>query len=333
MIDSDVQAVLFRYELGPGQVRSVEPLGNAGGWSGSRLWRIVDERGWEHCLRRWPAEHPTKERLRWIHSVLLWVGPQLPVITFPLPTARGESFVEYGGHLWERTGWRSGKADYHVNPTRPRLRAAMQTLARFHQLTAHIGPKEAAPPPAVIDRRRQFEAYRGGGLTAIERAMGSQLKNDIDAIARRLLAHCRAELEASPVWRSLEQLIQLPLQPAIRDIHHDHVLFTGDEVTGIIDFGAMRIDTTLTDAARLVGSLVGDDREARQFAFDAYSELRPLSEPDRRTIDLLDESGVVLGGLNWLKWLYVERRDMGPIDPILRRLKEIGERLERFARP
>src|SRR5205085_11670626 len=114
----------------------------------------------------------------------------------------------------------------------------------------------------------------------------------------------------------------------IRDVHHEHVLFTGDQVTGLIDFGALRIDTPLTDVARLVGSLVGDDAEARRIALDAYAELRPLSEADRRLVDVLDQSGVVLGALNWLKWLYVERRDMGPVTPIVRRLDELLARLE-----
>jgi len=210
----------------------------------------------------------------------------------------------------------------------------MQTLAQFHLLAATIGQNKEAPPPAILDRQRRYEEYASrGGIAVIERAVGSPLESETDALASRMLARVRFAIERSAVWRELEAPIQLPLQPAIRDIHHDHVLFTGDEVTGIIDFGAMRIDTPLTDIARLVGSLVGDEREARQFAFNAYSELRPLSESDRQVIDLLDESGVILGGLNWLNWLYVERRDMGPTEPIVRRLGELLQRLERFARP
>lgn len=123
---------------------------------------------------------------------------------------------------------------------------------------------------------------------------------------------------------------RLPRQPAIRDIWHDHVLFTGDEVTGIVDFGALNVDTPLTDIARLVGSLVADDVDARGFAMDAYAELRPLSQEDRQLIDLLDESGQVVAAVNWPTWLYVERRDMGPIEPIIRRLDEILRRLERM---
>ena len=62
----------------------------------------------------------------------------------------------------------------------------------------------------------------------------------------------------------------LPLSPAIRDIHHDHVLFSGDQVTGLVDFGILRIDTPLADMARLVGSLVADDEPARKFALDIF---------------------------------------------------------------
>jgi hypothetical protein len=84
----------------------------------------------------------------------------------------------------------------------------------------------------------------------------------------------------------------------------------------------------LADIARLVGSLVGDDQESRTFAFQSYAELRPLSPTDLELIDLLDDSGLVLSGLNWLTWLYLERRDMGPLDPIVERLNGIYQRLK-----
>ena len=119
----------------------------------------------------------------------------------------------------------------------------------------------------------------------------------------------------------------LPLSPSIRDVHADHVLFTGDIVTGLVDFGAMRCDTPLADVARLVASLAADDQAAHDFALDAYSELVPLSESYRHLVDLFDQSGLVLGGLNWLRWIYVERRDMGPIQPIVKRLDEFIARL------
>jgi hypothetical protein len=76
---------------------------------------------------------------------------------------------------------------------------------------------------------------------------------------------------------------------------------------------------------------VGDDVDAREFAMDAYADLRPLSQEDRRLIDLLDESGQVVAAVNWLTWLYIDRREMGPPEPIIRRLDEILQRLEQLA--
>jgi Ser/Thr protein kinase RdoA (MazF antagonist) len=154
------------------------------------------------------------------------------------------------------------------------------------------------------------------------------LQSDLDRIAVRIvtiaserLALLRARIQGYVDFKSL-------LQPAIRDVHHDHVLFTGEEVSGIVDFGSLRIDTPLADIARLVGSLVGDDQEARTSALDAYARLRPLTVQDRQLIELLDESGLVLSGLNWLTWLYIDHCDLGPIEPIVRRLDEILARLE-----
>ena len=53
--------------------------------------------------------------------------------------------------------------------------------------------------------------------------------------------------------------ITAPLQVCHGDLWHDHVLFSGEEVTGLIDFDAMKIDSRALDLARLLGSLVKDD--------------------------------------------------------------------------
>ena len=47
----------------------LDSLGSAGGFSGARFWRVESAAG-ELCLRRWPREHPMRERLEQIHRVL-----------------------------------------------------------------------------------------------------------------------------------------------------------------------------------------------------------------------------------------------------------------------
>jgi Ser/Thr protein kinase RdoA (MazF antagonist) len=325
----DLWSVLSFYALRPEFVRQVEPV--SGGWSGSRLWKVTDEGGGEFCLRRWPPEHPTPERLTFIHAILRRVAVHLLVVPAPLFSQSGATFHRHAGHLWDLAPWMPGEADFHSHPTRGKLLSAMHTLAGFH-IAAADRELKFGPAPAWLDRQRAANALVSGGLQQIEAAVKQPLDPALDTLARRLLPLARDALQrdlAAPL-RTIPPAVSL--QPAIRDIHHDHVLFTGDEVTGIIDFGALRIDTPLADVARLVGSLVGDDRDNRQLALDTYAELRPLSETDRQFVDRLDETGLILSAFNWLRWLYVERRDMGESSPIVRRLDEILARLERRAK-
>src|SRR4051812_18512898 len=107
----EIQAVLSAY---PAECRAsaVEPLGGAGGFSGAVLWRLNSPRGLL-CLRRWPPEHPSAERLAWIHRVVAHVVARgFDLLPQPILTRDGRSFVECDRHLWELAPWMSGHADY-----------------------------------------------------------------------------------------------------------------------------------------------------------------------------------------------------------------------------
>jgi homoserine kinase type II len=209
------------------------------------------------------------------------------------------------------------------------LQAAFQILARFHLLAVTKGVPRVTHnlAPALITRSsvlRKIAQHADQIESHLLLGLGDEL--DVRAIDLLRLIRTRGAAIAPNVAAAAER--NWFQQPAIRDIWHDHLLFTGNELTGIVDFGAMNVDTPLTDVARLVGSLVRDDREARRVALDAYSKVRPLTGEDRELIDLLDRSGVLVAAVNWLKWLYIDRRDMGPTPPIIRRLDEILQRLK-----
>jgi homoserine kinase type II len=128
------------------------------------------------------------------------------------------------------------------------------------------------------------------------------------------------ELALAARWR-------VALQPCIRDIWHDHVLFEGDAVSGIIDLGAMRFETVAGDVARLLGSLALDDAVAWECGIEAYKSLRPLSDIERQLIGIFDRSGTLLSGMNWLRWIYLEQRQFGNLPAIASRLNELCQRL------
>ena len=67
-LDAAAHNVLGRY---PPALREGEllALGNAGGFSGARLWRLQGPLG-SLCLRAWPSDGPSPDRLRLIHGLM-----------------------------------------------------------------------------------------------------------------------------------------------------------------------------------------------------------------------------------------------------------------------
>jgi homoserine kinase type II len=123
----------------------------------------------------------------------------------------------------------------------------------------------------------------------------------------------------------------VPVQPCLCDVWHDHVLFEGDKVTGLVDYGSVKIDHVAVDLARLLGSLIGDDQDMQILGLEAYRLVRPLSPEETALVQVLDETGTVLGGVTWLRWLYQENRHYESRDSVARRLASLVGRMEHLA--
>jgi Ser/Thr protein kinase RdoA (MazF antagonist) len=103
--------------------------------SGAQFWRITAVRGASDqgprtlCLRRWPPEHPSPDRLTSIYAVLLHATERgITFLPVPIATRDGRSFVEHAGSLWQLEPWMPGSADYEHSPRVEKLRAAMRAL-------------------------------------------------------------------------------------------------------------------------------------------------------------------------------------------------------------
>jgi Ser/Thr protein kinase RdoA (MazF antagonist) len=333
MSDQDAQAVLniFSGCCTKFQLQRVEHLG----FSGSALWKVIALEPTPFpnplCLKRWPAEHPPPARLPWIHQVQLRARQQgLNFVAEPQQTQTGQTICEMAGSTWELMTWLPGEVDSSPSPAPARIAAAFRALARFHAGTAEpersATPDSFQPAPAFADRLARWRELAAGKMEQIRRAVESQRIPQLDDLARQwLLLHFNLLADLANQLLASSRL-SLPLQPAIRDLWRDHVLFSGNAVSGFLDFGAMRVDTPLTDIARLLGSLAQDDATLRNIACDAYAELIPLSPRERQLIDLLDHSGTLLGGWNWLDWLYVEQRQFPSLAAVRSRLSELLSR-------
>jgi homoserine kinase type II len=326
-----IQQILGQY---PAEFQStrIEPLGSAGGMSGAQFWRIESASG-SLALRRWPSEHPSAEQLRFIHDVLFHAaGHGISFLAVPMRTMARGSYVFADGHLWELSPWLPGTANYECSPSTQKLESAMKALARFH-LAVRDFPKAAAEkvtssPPAISRRLSKLRELSVRGTGELSEAIKVDIWPELEPLAHRFLATIPRLLPRA--IGQLEPLSHIPfsLQPCIRDIWHDHVLFTGDDVTGIIDFGAMQFDTPATDIARLLGSFVADDETGWRAGIVAYSDNRPLSADEERAAKVLDRSSTILAGFNWIQWICREGRQFDDRSPVIERFHQIVARCE-----
>jgi Ser/Thr protein kinase RdoA (MazF antagonist) len=242
------------------------------GYSGATVWR-VEAAGGSFALRRWqPRMDATRlERIHAFQSRVAELGP--PVVPVLQPTQNGSTMAASDERLWELATWRPGIADFWQNPNPQRLDAAMRTLAAIHN-AAEFQP--ALPWPKLLElfdrqsdpldaqlgsrsaRRRAARlayivegAWRTRDARVISEAVGIEQPLACEAISL-IQSLAPRELDKALHWQSAS----LPLQRRLGDVHHDHVLFTGDEVTGVVDFGAADYDSPAGDVGRLLGSLV-----------------------------------------------------------------------------
>lgn len=319
------------------EVSAVTDLGNAGGFSGTRLWKVASQHN-VYALRRWPTVHPDKERLAFIHAVQdHFVCSSIKPVPQLLRSKHGETILWHNGALWEISTWVPGTPTFHRNPNARKLKSAMELLADLHLAAIELHSwARVGTCPAIRQRVEMLDEYDAPKLLQLRSRIDdsypqlTELSLRIIESAIRLRPACQQQLQ-SVVNRSTT------LFPCIKDVWHDHLLFTDDMVTGIVDFGAMQIDSPAGDIARLLGSLVADDMSSWHYAIDVYRSQRPLTEVESLMVSALDWANVVYSGINWIRWLYVDRRTFPDIDQIALRLDSIFTRqrtkIESLAQP
>jgi len=335
-----IQRVLEHYPDRYRPVAEPVPLPSTG-FSGAIISRIATEAG-SFCLRGWPRETLPRQRILGLHRLLRHASARGTVpVAVPVATESGATLIKLDDRLWQLEPWLPGRADFLSNPNEPRLRAIVASLAQWHASTIDFEPtavertwflgENAAPSPAVAQRRRLIERWNSGRLGMAENAMRGESRSEFLDTARQVI---RFYERVSPlIENQLQQAQQLSfrLQPCLRDIWHDHVLLTGDTVTGLIDASECRSENVATDLARLLGSLVGDDHAAWDSALDEYGRHHPLTLDERGLVHILDASGVLLSGMTWVERAYVDRWVFPQPERVLARLRAIHERLEHLA--
>lgn len=308
------------------------PLGNHGGFSGARLWHLRLRYGPLLCLRAWPTGTDVLRLEAIHHQMLVAANAGLAFVPRVHFTWNVHSYAEQAGRLWDVTTWLPGRADFHQHPSRVRLEAACTALAQLH-LAWGTRPLWSKHCPAVQRRLAHLadwnDLVRGGWRPLAQSVPGDPVRPWAELAWPLLERHLPAVERLLAPWQSRRTLIQ----PCLCDPWHDHILFEGDTVSGIVDYGSYKQDHVAVDLARLLGSLIGDDAEMRELGLDAYQRVRRLTAEDRQLVRVLDHTGTVIGVANWLRWLFHDDRVFEDRAAVAARLAALVMRLGRWSEP
>ncbi len=303
-MEPDLAALLQTFPQVARPIHPPEPLGNAGGLSGSRLWRYRSGLGLL-VARAWPIDGPKRPALEQIHAWLDATAP-LSFVPRPLRARDGQTLQALKGRLWEVTPWMPGAADLDPNPAPIHVRSAFAALAALHQRLGR--DLKIEPSPGLHSRLRELDGLILGGFTNLENLLKSEPADPVRdlarqwvELARRFAGRFRDDLKRSAG-------VNVPCQPCLRDVRPDHFLFEGSTLTGLVDFGAMGVDTIAADLARLASEWLDHDLTLRPLAFEAYHAIRPIRPEEATLISAFERSAALLGAGHWVRWQYVDRR-------------------------
>ncbi len=303
-------AVRRAFEIGPQSIW--EAVGRPG-FSGARVYRVTgDHPPW--CLKALPVADVDLGRQRGLHRLLRHLATGgLNFIAAPRSTAGGDDWVIDTDWLWQCEPWLPGEAD-RAEPIRPqRLRAACQALARWHERARQFVPEPgevtwfrsgtAEPSPAARERADLLRQALASDLRALHCLARDRLPANLHPAVEIVLGEIQRRGPEVAQELARWQTRPLPIQPCLRDVWREHVLFLGEGVSGIIDPQATRCDSPAVDLARMLGSLCGSQHAAWTMGLEAYREFRPLSPVEEALIPPLDLSGCLLAGLHWIRRL------------------------------
>ena len=110
------------------------------------------------------------------------------------------------------------------------------------------------------------------------------------------------------------------------DARRENILFNGSEISGFIDYCAMRKDCREVDISRMISSFGGDDYLMWTNALNAYSEISQINYLDCRKLDIL---GTIVSLYRWLNWFQKPIPDE-MLKPAKQRCTEIFQRIEKW---
>ncbi|HCP11238.1 MAG TPA: hypothetical protein DIT89_02785 [Planctomycetaceae bacterium] len=305
----------------------------AAGFSEAIVWRVCDVSGAVFAVKCWRV--PSVAVLQHRREVRRWMqlAAQQYAGWIPIPrradrdSADGTGLiVERSQQAWQVESWCRG-VSLVTAPTASELQSAAVTLLRLYASGREFGAccantslaNTVAPSPAVLRRAGLVEELCQGGWQQLQNVVSRWPEAEATA-ARRYLAVLQHWLP----W--LRQQLQnwcrnaVPLQPVLRDLRAENLLFDAGEVSGVIDWDAAAVDHPCLDAARLLRTWHLNHAGQMAAAAIAWADHWQLSNEQRLLLIVLDASGVLLNPVVWF-------RRLSEASSVPDAVPEVGQRL------
>lgn len=304
---SPIKQLLSRHGLAVQPNGAIVRLVGTGGLSGAELWRFPSRLGWL-LIRGWPPE-VTAQRVQTIHGWLARLR-HLPFLACPIPSQDGSTLhIDRSGRCWELMPWLPGSASLQ-SPTSGQAASALDAVGQVHRELALEGSVRVSS--GAHARIEFLNALQAREMREFEAELSRRPPDDNPEGFESL---ARVWVKCSPlkISRALEMLRRQSrravwVQPCLRDLRPEHLLFEGDRLSGLVDYGAMDAEAPETDLARLLPAWIGNDPALQRHACLAYQSANPGHVLDEPLLAAFSAANSVLIGGQWMRWILLQRR-------------------------
>ncbi|MDR2440325.1 MAG: phosphotransferase [Planctomycetaceae bacterium] len=304
-------------------------------------WRVESSKEL-FCLRRWRANKPSREQLQFIQAVL-WTAAYegIEFVPLPLETGQHKGYVEFDDSYWELLPWFDSfdVGAESFDQKRFRVIAAMMALAQFH--LAVSGFPLPGPPVSTsshlqlqLAHWKSWVTKRFSQLNQVLLASRSNPSTLEEARLAKLgltfLSQILPLSERCLFLLTHASWLVVPVQPVIGNALWRHICFDDNGVYGMIDFKEVTVDNVSLDIASLLGSATVSNNMLWTLGLNAYQNIRSLSDDELFMVQIFDQTLVLLEGLQYLSYLFLEKRSWTDLqqNEIIRRLESCIFRLE-----
>ncbi len=242
--------------------------------------------------------------------------------------------LEYASSIWTIETWRPG---IPVDPTTvisdALLDQAFDILERLHAIGRQLGIQRVVSP-GLVERTKRLDHW-----SSVDTSSWSQRIDELEAristilelsvwkdILSRTLDRLR---EKEGLLRSeLQRLVSSPVDChwIIRDLWRENILVDSEHISGIIDFGAARVDWPFLEIVRWLSSWLAPNDPRIPNMLEAHNMLSMA-----RDYRFLDHLSTMLSLLQWFQWLLFANISFeGRENRVRARVLELDRRLTKF---